>query len=48
MRSFRGDLRHDPQAPGCSFVLDLVPAVDDSGEQTPSIANDASHTTLTS
>ena len=24
MRSFRGDLRHDPQHPGCSFVLDLA------------------------
>jgi two-component system, LuxR family, sensor kinase FixL len=24
MRSFRGDLRHDPQHPGCSFVLELV------------------------
>ena len=26
MRSFRGDLRHDPVHPGCSFVLDLVTA----------------------
>lgn len=24
MRSFRGDLRHDPQHAGCSFVLDLA------------------------
>ena len=24
MRSFRGDLRHDPRHPGCSFVLELV------------------------
>ena len=24
MRSFRGDLRHDPQRPGCSFVLELA------------------------
>jgi two-component system, LuxR family, sensor kinase FixL len=24
MRSFRGDLRHDPQHPGCSFVLELA------------------------
>jgi C4-dicarboxylate-specific signal transduction histidine kinase len=24
MRSFRGDLRHDPEAPGCTFVLDLA------------------------
>jgi PAS domain S-box-containing protein len=29
MRSFRGDLRHDQQHPGCSFVLELaVPAAD--------------------
>jgi two-component system sensor kinase FixL len=26
MRSFRGDLRHDPEAPGCCFVLDLARA----------------------
>lgn len=24
MRSFRGDLRHDPRHPGCSFVLELA------------------------
>jgi two-component system, LuxR family, sensor kinase FixL len=24
MRSFRGDLRHDPSAPGCRFILELV------------------------
>jgi PAS domain S-box-containing protein len=24
VRSFRGDLRHDPAAPGCSFVIDLA------------------------
>jgi two-component system, LuxR family, sensor kinase FixL len=24
MRSFRGDLRHDPSAPGCCFILELV------------------------
>jgi len=24
MRSFRGDLRHDPHHPGCSFVLELA------------------------
>jgi len=28
MRSFRGDLRHDPEYPGCSFVLDLATAGD--------------------
>jgi signal transduction histidine kinase len=24
LRSFRGDLRHDPSVPGCSFVIDLA------------------------
>jgi two-component system sensor kinase FixL len=28
MRSFRGDLRHDPRTPGCSFVLELVTATE--------------------
>jgi signal transduction histidine kinase len=28
MRSFRGDLRHDPRHPGCSFVLELAVAAD--------------------
>lgn len=28
MRSFRGDLRHDPEAPGCSFVIELAIAGD--------------------
>ena len=26
VRSFRGDLRHDPAVPGCSFVMDLARA----------------------
>ena len=26
MRSFGGDLRYDPQAPGCSFVVELAAA----------------------
>jgi PAS domain S-box-containing protein len=26
MRSFRGDLRHDPAVPGCSFVIELAVA----------------------
>jgi two-component system, LuxR family, sensor kinase FixL len=26
VRSFRGELRHDPAAPGCSFVIDLAVA----------------------
>jgi len=28
MRSFRGDLRHDPRHPGCSFVLELATATE--------------------
>jgi len=30
MRSFRGELRHDPQHPGCSFVMELATALTDS------------------
>jgi C4-dicarboxylate-specific signal transduction histidine kinase len=30
MRSFEGDLRHTPQHPGCSFVLELALAATDS------------------
>lgn len=37
MRSFRGDLRHDPAQPGCCFVLELLVAsqdrLSDHGEQ---------------
>jgi signal transduction histidine kinase len=47
MRSFRGDLRHDPLHPGCSFVLDLAAAADNPGEQTFSAGKNATHTTLT-
>ncbi len=28
MRSFRGDLRHDPTYPGCCFVLELIVLAD--------------------
>jgi len=28
MRSFRGDLRHDPAQPGCRFVLELIAETD--------------------
>ncbi|MBZ5603047.1 MAG: PAS domain S-box protein [Acidobacteriia bacterium] len=41
MRSFRGDLRHDPQRAGCSFILELAP------EPHSSPAEDETHTTLT-
>jgi two-component system sensor kinase FixL len=47
MRSFRGDLRHDAQYPGCSFVLELATAGDHAEPSTPA-AEDAAHTTLTS
>ena len=46
MRSFRGDLRHDPNPPGCCFVLDLAVA---PGAEVPSSAavEHAAHPTLT-
>ncbi len=47
MRSFRGDLRHDPQHPGCSFVLDLA-TVAYLTEPGIAAVEDAAHTTLTS
>jgi PAS domain S-box-containing protein len=46
MRSFRGDLRHDPQHPGCSFVLDLAMAAGLVDQNTLAV-EDAAHTTLT-
>jgi two-component system, LuxR family, sensor kinase FixL len=46
MRSFRGDLRHDPQHPGCSFVLELVAAASPSEAAAP-VVEDATHTTVT-
>jgi two-component system, LuxR family, sensor kinase FixL len=37
LRSFEGDLRHDPESPGCSFVIDLIrvdaPALDGSKQR---------------
>jgi PAS domain S-box-containing protein len=33
VRSFRGDLRHDPTLPGCSFVIDLAVAGSDETER---------------
>lgn len=47
MRSFRGDLRHDAQHPGCSFVLELATVVD-GAEPGILAVEDAAHTTLTS
>ncbi len=46
MRSFRGDLRHDPRHPGCSFVLELATAADPVGQGTSGVEN-AAHTALT-
>ena len=33
MRSFRGDLRHDPQSSGCCFVIELAVAGDTEPDQ---------------
>ena len=46
MRSFRGDLRHDAQHPGCSFILELSRAAD-APDQPTLPAEDAAHTPLT-
>lgn len=48
MRSFRGDLKHDPQHPGCSFVLELlaIPGVVDRAK-VGAQSEDAPHTTIT-
>jgi two-component system sensor kinase FixL len=50
MRSFRGDLRYDPEQPGCCFVLELV-VLEDSGEYGRSLTEPdtehAAHTPLT-
>jgi two-component system sensor kinase FixL len=46
MRSFRGDLRHDPQHAGCSFVLEL--AVTESAGTGSSPVEDEAHSALTS
>jgi PAS domain S-box-containing protein len=45
MRSFRGDLRHDPEAPGCSFILDLLRA-DPAEERDPELSEHAAHPTV--
>ncbi|MBZ5723364.1 MAG: PAS domain S-box protein [Acidobacteriia bacterium] len=42
VRSFRGDLRHDPAAPGCSFVIDLAVA----GSEAVRTSEHATHTTV--
>lgn len=46
MRSFRGDLRHDPHHPGCSFVLELAMVTEAPDQGTLSLGY-AAHTTLT-
>jgi two-component system sensor kinase FixL len=35
LRSFKGDLRHEPQPRGCSFVLDLTPMLEAEEGRTP-------------
>jgi two-component system, LuxR family, sensor kinase FixL len=45
MRSFGGDLRHDPSVGGCSFVLDLV-REDGAPDQPSHLDHYVSHTTF--
>ena len=45
MRSFRGDLRHDPEQSGCSFVLELA-AAPETEAPTVTAAEHAAHPTL--
>jgi PAS domain S-box-containing protein len=45
MRSFRGDLRHDPRQAGCSFVLELATVVPPDQDVLP--VENAAHTALT-
>jgi two-component system, LuxR family, sensor kinase FixL len=46
MRSFHGDLKHDPEQPGCSFVLELAAAPVPELPQ-PADADHAAHPTVT-
>ncbi len=46
MRSFRGELRHDAEHPGCSFVLELATAADPEDPDTIAMEH-AADTTLT-
>jgi len=46
MRSFRGDLRHDPRGPGCSFILELAALAEQPDQGALSVEN-AAHTALT-
>jgi PAS domain S-box-containing protein len=47
MRSFRGDLRHDPQRSGCSFLLELTTVPDPAAAQNLPLVDDGAHTALT-
>ncbi|HLG96140.1 MAG TPA: ATP-binding protein [Bryobacteraceae bacterium] len=46
MRSFHGDLRHDPGTPGCSFVLELTAAQDAEAQEGPAVDH-ATHPAVT-
>ena len=46
MRSFRGDLRHDPRMSGCSFILELA-ALAEQPDQSGLSDEHAAHTALT-
>jgi PAS domain S-box-containing protein len=48
MRSFRGDLRHDPTHAGCSFVLELLTASKPQDFDEPAGASEYAHPTLAS
>jgi signal transduction histidine kinase len=44
MRSFRGELRHDPQGEGCSFILELMRADPHSRDESAATAHAADPT----
>ena len=46
VRSFRGDLRHDPESPGCSFIIDLLRADYNEDNRGMVPEDDAAHTTF--
>ena len=47
MRSFRGDLRYDPDHPGCCFILELI-ALTNAQEREEEIRHAATHSPITS
>lgn len=45
VRSFHGDLRHEPGTPGCSFVIDLLRANSNETNATATAEENAAHST---